>query len=58
MTDLILTEFQDHVAALELVPGSGGAFEIHIDDDLVFSKKQQRRFPEDEEILGPLRNRI
>jgi selT/selW/selH-like putative selenoprotein len=33
-----------------LVPGVGGAFEITIDDRLVFSKKAIGRFPTDEEI--------
>jgi selT/selW/selH-like putative selenoprotein len=39
------------------VPGSKGAFEVSFDDELVFSKKEQHRFPEEEEILSPLRSR-
>ncbi len=57
MADTILGEFQDRLSAIELVPGSKGAFEVSLDDDLVFSKKEKRRFPEDEEILTPLRGR-
>ncbi|CAN5728533.1 hypothetical protein BH20ACT23_BH20ACT23_15680 [soil metagenome] len=57
MADTILGEFQDHLSAIELVPGSKGAFEVSFDDELVFSKKQKRRFPDDEEILTPLQNR-
>ena len=57
MADTILAEFQDRLSAIELVPGSKGAFEVSFDDDLVFSKKEKRRFPEDEEILTPLRDR-
>jgi selenoprotein W-related protein len=57
LADTILGEFQDHLSAIELVPGSKGVFEVSLDDDLIFSKKEQRRFPEDEEILTPLRNR-
>jgi selT/selW/selH-like putative selenoprotein len=33
-----------------LVPGVGGAFEITVDGELAFSKKQTGRFPTDEEI--------
>jgi selT/selW/selH-like putative selenoprotein len=33
-----------------LVPGVGGAFEITVDDRLVFSKKALGRFPTDVEI--------
>jgi selenoprotein W-related protein len=57
LADTILTEFQDQLSAIELVPGSKGVFEVSFDDDLIFSKKEKRRFPEDEEILTPLRDR-
>jgi selenoprotein W-related protein len=33
-----------------LVPGVGGVFEITVDGQLLFSKKQTGRFPTDEEI--------
>ncbi len=36
----------------ELIPSSGGVFEVEIDGRLVFSKKEQGRFPSDEEILA------
>jgi selenoprotein W-related protein len=35
---------------VELVKGVGGVFEITIDGQLAFSKKQLGRFPEDAEI--------
>ncbi len=34
--------------------GGGGEFEVTVDGRLVFSKKQQGRFPEHEEVLGLL----
>jgi len=37
-----------------LTPGSGGEFEVSVDDRLVFSKKQERRFPELDEVLSQL----
>jgi selT/selW/selH-like putative selenoprotein len=37
-------------ADIELVKGAGGAFEITVDGQLMFSKKQLGRFPTDEEI--------
>jgi selenoprotein W-related protein len=39
-------------AEVELVPGSGGVFEITVDGQLKFSKKQTGRFPTDEEVIG------
>jgi selT/selW/selH-like putative selenoprotein len=37
-----------------LIEGSGGAFEVHIDGTLVFSKLKQFRFPEEEEIFAAI----
>jgi len=39
-------------AEVELVPGSGGAFEITVDGQLKYSKKQTGRFPTDEEVVA------
>ena len=38
----------------ELIPSSGGVFEVVADGDLVFSKKALGRFPEEDEVIGPL----
>lgn len=35
-----------------LIPGRGGEFEVTVDGTLVFSKKQEGRFPSAEEILA------
>lgn len=34
----------------ELVEGKGGVFEVEVDERLVFSKKQEKRFPEPGEV--------
>jgi selT/selW/selH-like putative selenoprotein len=34
-----------------LIKGSGGQFEVVLDGRLIFSKKQEHRFPETAEIL-------
>jgi len=34
-----------------LVPGSGGVFDVVVDGQLIFSKKQLGRFPEPGEVL-------
>lgn len=33
-------------------------FEVMADGELIFSKKAQGRFPEPEEVLGPLARRL
>ena len=37
---------------MALKKGSNGVFEITVDGDLRFSKKQLGRFPTDEEVAG------
>jgi len=39
-------------AEVELVPGVGGVFEITVDGQLKFSKKQTGRFPSDDEVIA------
>ena len=38
--------------ATALVPGVGGVFEITVDGQLKFSKKQTGRFPSDDEVIA------
>ena len=35
---------------MELIPSSGGVFEVTLNDNLIFSKKEKNRFPEYDEI--------
>lgn len=42
---------------VELVRGGGGVFDVSLDDEVVFSKFAQDRFPEPGEILSMLRAR-
>jgi selenoprotein W-related protein len=42
------------IEALTLVPSGGGVFEVSIDGQLIFSKKQTRRHAEYEEIDAAL----
>ncbi|PID75803.1 MAG: hypothetical protein CSB23_02250 [Deltaproteobacteria bacterium] len=39
-----------YAAEVELLPSSGGVFEITVDGTLVYSKKMMNRFPEDGEV--------
>ena len=46
----LLTTFGDSLAGVTLVPGSGGIFEVAVDDETVFSTKSHGRFPETREL--------
>lgn len=39
----------------DLIKGSGGVFEVHLDGALIFSKIAIGRFPETEEIISLVR---
>jgi selenoprotein W-related protein len=48
----LAAELQDAFGVdAELVPGSGGAFEVTVDDTLVFSKHNTGRFPQSGEVV-------
>jgi selenoprotein W-related protein len=51
----ILDEFKMKVSSLELVPSSGGVFEVTRDGSLIFSKRAMDRFPEYAEIREQLK---
>ena len=38
----------------ELIEGGGGVFDVVVDDDLVFSKHAEDRFPEHQEVIDSI----
>ncbi len=44
--------------ALELVPGTGGVFDVDLDGERIFFKKMIGRYPQPEDVLPLLRERI
>jgi selenoprotein W-related protein len=54
----LLTTFENDIERVSLVPGSGGIFEIRLDRELIFSRKEVQRFPEAKEIKQLVRDRI
>ena len=43
---------QKYGAEVELVPGVAGVFDITVDGQLKYSKKQTGRFPTDDEVIA------
>jgi selenoprotein W-related protein len=54
----LLTTFQSELGEVALVPGSGGIFEIRVDDQVVWSRAAEGRFPELKEVKQRLRDLI
>ena len=46
----LLTEHTNTVSELSLIPSHGGVFEISLNDELLFSKKELDRYPEKGEV--------
>lgn len=55
LTEKIMKKLKQDVESLELIPASGGLFEVEKDGKLIFSKKKEGRFPEWKEIEPKLK---
>jgi len=53
----LLSTFDTDLGEVALVPGTGGIFEVRVDDELVWSRKEQGRFPEAKELKQRVRDR-
>ena len=58
MAQELLTTFQSDIGEVALLPGTGGTFEVRVDDQTVWSRASQGRFPEMKELKQLVRDRI
>ncbi len=58
MAQELLTTFSEEIGELALLPGTGGIFEVRVDDTVVWSRKEEGRFPEMKELKQRVRDRI
>lgn len=56
MAQELLTTFEDEIAELTLHPGSGGIFEVHVDGQRIWSRKDMGGFPEITELKQRVRD--
>lgn len=54
----LLTTFEQELGEVALRPGTGGVFEVRLNDELIFSRKEAGRFPESKELKQLIRDRI
>jgi selT/selW/selH-like putative selenoprotein len=50
-----LEEHEPAIGILEVVPGTGGIFDVHVDGELVFTKAMLGRYPDADDVLPLLR---
>lgn len=58
MAQELLTTFESDLKRVSLVPGTGGIFEVRLDGEILFSRKEAQRFPESKELKQLIRDRI
>jgi selenoprotein W-related protein len=51
LTDHLISNLKQRITSMELVPGSGGCFELTVGDQLVYSKLATGEFPQDIDML-------
>lgn len=58
MATEILNYYAEQISQINLHGGTGGAFEVSIDGEQVYSKLQTKRYPELEEITSAIQARL
>ena len=56
MAQELLTTFSDDLDQVSLSPGTGGVFEVRVNNDLVWSRKEKGRFPDIKELKNIVRD--
>lgn len=54
----LLTTFNTELGEVALVPGTGGVFEVRVDEALVWSRHEAGRFPDLKELKQLVRDRV
>ena len=58
MAQELLTTFERELGEVALIPGSGGIFEVRVDGETIWSRHEESRFPEPEELKVLIGDRI
>ena len=57
MRDELYETFRNYTGVtIEIIPGDRGAFEVYVDEQLIFSKLQLDRFPNEGEIINLIKS--
>ena len=58
MAAKLLSQFKRRISTLELEPSTGGCFELTVGNELLYSKLQTGRFPEEDAIAAEVGKRL
>lgn len=54
----LLTTFSEELGEVALVPGSGGVFQVKVDEQLIWCRQQEGDFPQAKVLKQRVRDRI
>ena len=54
----LLEEHERDLAAIEIIPGGDGIFDVHVNDTLVFTKSMIGRYPNPDDVLPLVHARL
>jgi selenoprotein W-related protein len=52
LTGALLNTYESEIESVTLVPSSGGAFEVTVNDQIIYSKLKTGRHVDPNEVLG------
>jgi selenoprotein W-related protein len=55
----VLEEWEEsEIGTIEVVTGAGGIFDVHLDGELVFTKSMLGRYPDPDDVVPLIRERL
>lgn len=58
MAEELLTTFEEELGGVTLVPGTGGVFIVRVEGEVIWSRKEQERFPDITELKQLVRDAV
>jgi selenoprotein W-related protein len=58
MAQELLTTFNEELGEVALAPGTGGVFQIRVDDELIWDRADHAGFPDIKELKQLVRDRV
>ena len=58
MTGKLLTEYKQRIKDMKLIPAGGGAFELSVNGELLYSKLKTGQFPDEQDMLEAVGKRL
>jgi len=58
LADKLLNQFKRRISGLTLEPSTGGCFELTVGNELIYSKLQTGRFPDEDTMISEVGKRL